>query len=191
VVRFDFGLPALPPAERLQDDGKPILHTIWETGGVRYTQKVLVTQLGAANPAAYTNDAVLLVQITGHNLAGEYTNAAASLTVWAGDRPLELELRGGLVYAVGIREPRLLGVLDVPGEGIAATNGTRLKFQGHMPPGTTGAMTLKLPARPLSGETEINRLRDLEFDEEAQRVKKFWGLPDPRLPAPVAWGEVK
>ena len=35
-------------------------------------------------------------------------------------------------------------------------------------------MTIKVPAARLKGEEAINRLHDLEFDEEFRRVKRFW-----------------
>jgi hypothetical protein len=43
-----------------------------------------------------------------------------------------------------------------------------------MPPGTFGAMTIKIPLAPVEGRDALERLQDLEFDEEFRRVKRFW-----------------
>lgn len=188
-ARYDFGLPAPPPARRWREADTPILHTLWETGGVKYTQKVLVTRLERGDPprSASAPEAVLMVQIFGECVAPEYTNATAAFAVTTGERALPLELQGDRILLVGGKAPVLLGVVDVAGSGIAATNGLRLRFQGHMPPGTTGAMTLKLPQRALANEAELDQLRDLDFEEELLRVKKFW--KDHAGPPPVVWAE--
>lgn len=189
MARYDFGLPPHPPAQRWREADTPILQTLWETGGVKYTQKVLVTRLERGDPprSAGTPEAVLLVQIFGECVAPEYTNAAAALAVTAGERALPLELQGDRILLLGGKEPVLLGVVDVAGSGIAATNGLRLRFQGHMPPGTSGAMTLKLPQRVLASQAELDQLRDLDFEEELLRVKKYW--KDRADPPPVVWAE--
>jgi hypothetical protein len=43
-----------------------------------------------------------------------------------------------------------------------------------MPPGTSGAMTIKIPLAPLNDAAAMSRLSELEFDEEFRRVKRFW-----------------
>jgi hypothetical protein len=194
TVRYEFGLPSTPPSERWREADTPILQTLWETGGVKYTQKVLVTRLDQGDPpvSASAEEAVLMVQVFGQCVAAEYTNAAASFSVRAADRPLNLELNGDQILLLGGKEPVFLGVLDVAGSGVAGTNGPQLRFQGNMPPGTSGAMTFKLPQRALAGNEHLNQLRDLDFDEEFQRVKKFWkNQTGPAARPPVVWAEEK
>ncbi len=193
-LRCDFGLPANAPARRWLEEELPIFQTSWEKDGIRYTQKVLVTSLTKnasppIDPAA--TDAVVLVQITGHNTAGEYTTARATFVVESEGRSLNLELRNGLVYVTGTPGPAPLAAVDIPGEGIAATNGAQLRFQGNMPPGTSGSMTIKIPAARLEQPDAINRLQDLEFEEEFQRVKRAWKNRDQTAPTtwPVKWAE--
>ena len=43
-----------------------------------------------------------------------------------------------------------------------------------MPPGTSGAMTIKIPLDRLTGEAQLNHLHDLEFDQEYRRLKRSW-----------------
>ena len=64
-IRCGFGLPSQAPQRRWQEEGAvPICHTMWEENGIRYTQIVLMTRLGAGNlpPAGQpADDAVLMV----------------------------------------------------------------------------------------------------------------------------------
>lgn len=190
-----FGLPAQAPDRRwLENDQLPIFQTAWETNGIRYTQKVLLTSLGTNDPslASPTHpESVVLVQITGLNTNAEYTSASASFAIELGGRPLELELREGLIYVSGSPEAAPMGALDIPGEGITAARGPQLKFQGNMPPGTSGSMTVKIPVTALKDPKAITRLQDLDFDEQLQRVKKAWkhSLQANSLSWPFTWVE--
>lgn len=194
-IRYSFGLPTSPPTERkLEEDSLPVFRTEWDSDGIRYTQRVLLTSLAtnlvATAPTA-AEDAVLMVQIHGHNTASEYTNAQALFAVQIEDRPLLLELRGNLIYAVNTNTAALLAVVEVPGEGVATTNGLQLRFRGHMPPGISGAMTLKLPLSKLENQAAIDRVADLDFDEELKRVKRAWKERPKVGPAgwPVMWAD--
>jgi hypothetical protein len=196
LLRWHFGLPRVWPERRwLEDESVPLFHTAWVSNGIRYTQKVLVTSLGATDLAlapAVAPETVVLVQINGLNTNSEYTLAQAAVSVELAGRPLDLHLREGLVFATGKAGPaRLLAALDIPGEGIAATNGLQLRFQGNMPPGTSGAMTVKIPLGPLADQKTISRLQDLDFEEEVRRVKQAWKnagrAAAPRWP--IAWME--
>jgi hypothetical protein len=194
-LRYDFGLPSSPPVRRwIEDDALPICQTSWEKDGIRYTQKVLVTTTDTHDPTEASpgdDDAVLLVQITGHNIAAEYTTAGAVFEMKVGDRPLNLELREGLVFVAGTKDRVPLAAVDIASEGIAGTNGPQLRFQGHMPPGTSGSMTIKIPAGRLEHQSAVDRLRDVEFEEEFRRVKRLWkdrpGIA--RQAWPVTWAE--
>ena len=49
-----------------------------------------------------------------------------------------------------------------------------LEFEGKMPPGTSGSLVIRIPVRQPEAAAEVNRLQDLDFDEEYQRVKTSW-----------------
>jgi hypothetical protein len=175
---FAFGLPAGPATQRELESGKlPIVRTQWEHNGIRYTQTVLLTRLkpeGLFSEGTLPTDSVLVVQITGENTASEYTEATAEFGVRAEGRTLDLELCDGRVRAIGAGEADLVAVIDVPATGIAGARGNGLRFRGSMPPGTSGAMTIKIPLAPLNDAAAMSRLSELEFDEEFRRVKRFW-----------------
>lgn len=195
-VRYYFGLPPLPPESRLLEDGTlPICRTSWVKDGIRYTETVLVTRLqeGDLMPAGQPPaDAVLMVQVAGECLASEYTEAAAAFGVEVGGAGLNLELRDGMAYAAHPDTPAFLAALDVPASGIENANGRQLRFRGNMPPGTSGSMTIKIPATAPKTTAELDLLRDLNFDDELRRVKRFWKgrvKPGPAEPLLVTFGD--
>jgi hypothetical protein len=176
--QFEFGLPTTPPKRRELEDGQlPIGRTQWEKNGIRYTQIVLLTRLEPGelmSGGELTDDAVLLVQLLGENTASEYTEATAEFSVRIGGEARELELREDRVCEIGATGALPLAVVDIPPTGIGVTRGPALRFRGSMPPGTSGSMTLKIPLNRLNGDAALSRLRELEFDEEFRRVKRFW-----------------
>ena len=177
-LRFIFGLPPQPPVRRwLENEAVPICRTSWEQNHIRYTQTVLVTRLSEGDllpGGVLATDAVLLVNLFGENTATEYTVATAAFAVQAGDQTLEVEWRDGFVHLAGPKNTPPLAWVDIPSGGIAGTRGARLRFQGNLPPATTGSMTVKLPLAALDREEARQRLQDLNYDEEFQRVKRFW-----------------
>jgi hypothetical protein len=191
-VRFAFGLPRQAPVRRwLEDDTLPICRTTWEKDGIRYTETVLLTRRAPGEWAGANlppEDAVVMVQIFGENFTNDYTGASAEFSVNRAGRPLNLELRNGLVFSISGASNSFVAALEIPASGIVSTNGLRLEFQANMPPGNTGATVVKLPLHLPQGEAEIDQLRDLQFDQELQRVKRHWekhGLG----PAPVRFLE--
>jgi predicted MFS family arabinose efflux permease len=177
-VRYDFGLPRQPPVRRwLEAPGLPICRSTWEHNGIRYTQVVLATRLEAGAPLSPDTpaaDGVLMVRLIGENTASDYTEASAALAVRSGSEVPGLELRGDLIHLAGTNGGALLAVIEIPAGGMATSKGPALRFSGNMPPGITGSMTLKIPAFRTAGSNQFDRLRDLEFDDELERVKRFW-----------------
>jgi hypothetical protein len=181
VACFDFGLPRSEPIERGYAEEIPsIVSSRWETGGIRYTQTVLTTRLIPERPSTW----VLMVQLTGENISREYADATAAFALTLDDQIIELDWRHGLVHATNLPNQPLLGLIEIGAEGVDESAGARLKFRGHMPPGTSGAMTIKIPLDRVKGEEQINRLHDLEFDEEYRRTKRRWSSAVEAPPMP-------
>jgi hypothetical protein len=177
TVLYQFGLPEDPPIQRWREqDSRPVFHSLWDKDGIRYTQSILIARLHPDDPippnAKLPPDAVLLMQLAGLSLASEYTDATASFEVQFQDQTFPLSLDRTWVYTHLASAPLLLAQIDVPAEGIAAHTGSTLRFRGHMPPGLSGAMTVKIPLGPLSSPDDLDRLHDLEFEEELRRLKR-------------------
>lgn len=176
---YDFGLPGGEPVRRgIEDECLPILNTEWERDGIRYTQTAFVTRLEPGSPGfpdmQADDTAVLLVKIHGRNTAPEYRTARAALALRVDGRPVPLVLSNDLVYAQHGAEARLRAALEVQGAVRGIGEGGQIHFAGHMPPGTDGFMVVRIPFLTLDRPEEIERLRDLDFDAEFRRVKKFW-----------------
>ena len=175
-VRFDFGMPNQPAAQRwLEQSNLPICHTLWEKDGVRYTQTVLIGRLdgdGTMGAGQNVGEKVIMVRLAGENTATVYSNAAAALTVRVGGQTLKLELRDDVAHWIGPEKFVPLAVVDISPSATVTTNGTRLEFSGNMPPGTTGSMTIKIPLVNLDQPVIVERVRELEFEDEFQRIKK-------------------
>jgi len=197
VATFDFGLPPAPPQRRWMDDEKlPVLRTQWEWRGVRYIQTVMVSRLaeGDLNPGGQMpEDAVLWVNVYGENLATEYMLATASFAIRMGGRILPLELRGNMIYAAEGATNSLVGIIDIPSSGVVCTNGMKLCFEGNIPPSNNGSMTLKLPLGKLNTPKDVERLAEMEFEDELRRVKQYWSddRRDKKSTAPLDWAGAK
>jgi hypothetical protein len=168
-LRCEFGLPASAPVGRgFAGDAPTVVTSQWEDAGIRYTQTVLVTSLASETPPTK----VLMVQLTGENISRDYTNATAAFTLTVGEQDLNLEWRSGPVHAVNLPNQPLVAAIDIGAEGVHESSGRQLKFRGHMPPGTSGAMTIKLPLERLAGQDQWEQLHALEFDEEFRREQR-------------------
>ncbi len=168
-VVFKFGLPSVPAAKMSRENR--IIRGLWVTNGIRYTQTVMVRELGLHQETPDQNTAVLLVNIHGQNTNTEYAEATAELVLELAGRRQQLELNDGLVWWVSSGKRRLLGALEIPDSGVKTASGDTLKFAGNIPPALQGSMTLKLPMEPFdSAAAEI--LRDIDFDAELRRLIK-------------------
>ncbi len=176
---FDFALPDGEPTRRwIEDECLPIMNTQWEREGIRYSQTAFVTRLDPGSlgfPDMKADDtAVLVVKVHGRNTASEYRLAHATLSLRVDGKPRPLNLRKGLLYAQHDDGERLRAAVEVQGSVTGTAEGGKVHFAGNMPPGTDGFMVLRIPFITLDQEDEINRLQDLDFDSEFQRVKSFW-----------------
>jgi len=178
-LRYSFGLPPGKPAKRwIEDQSLPIIHAEWEQAGIRYTQSAFATRLedrGLGFPEMQADDTtVLMVKIAGRNVASEYKPAAVMLSIQADNRPLELTLRDGLCFARLPSGEALRCLVDVQSSAFTAHTNQQVQFSGNLPPGAEGHMIVKIPFITLDQPGEIQRLRNLDWDEEFKRVKQFW-----------------
>lgn len=176
---YDFGLPEGQPTRRwIEDECLPIMNTQWERDGIRYTQTAFVTRLDPGSlgfPDMQADDtAVLIVKVHGRNIAQEYRNAHATVSLRADGKPVPLTMREGLLFAQHGSEERVRAAVEVQG-GVQGTPDTgQIRFAGNMPPGTDGSMVLRIPFITPDKPEELARLRDLDYDAEFRRVKSFW-----------------
>jgi hypothetical protein len=175
---YDFGLPRFEPTRRwIEDECLPILHGEWEADGIRYAQTVLATRLDPGPlgfPEMRADDTtVLMVKLAGLNLTNRYQAAQVVLTLRVDGRPVPLIAHGRQIYARLPSGERLRCLVEGQADP-KAVEGGGLRFFGEMPPGTDGFMVVKIPFITLDQPDELERLADLDFEEEFRRVKRHW-----------------
>ena len=85
----------------------------------------------------------------------------------------DAEKAAGAILTAHPETKAIWAVWDVPAEGVAPPQQPgSLRFRGHMPPGTRGSMTIKIPLGPLPDAKALAWLEDLEFDEQLQYLKR-------------------
>lgn len=177
-IAYDFGLPPVAPEKQdFEARQVPIVITTWLHDGIRYSQTAFLSRLDSGDLQDATNPSVagvLFVRLTGLNTTNEYTLAKAALAQSKDGAPCPLELRDQLVYPSGTEGSRFVAALDIPSGAFTRTAGGQLEFEGKMPPGTSGSLVIRIPVGRFDATTQVTRLQDLDFDEEYQRVKKFW-----------------
>jgi len=180
VLRIGLNLPTTNATPYQSDEPRvPTTGVQFDHNGIRYTRLNFLTppELRIAPPDTNhsgTNQVgVLMIQLVGENTSSEYTDAAVSLSLEIDNQPLELELSAELLRGRWKDDWIVLGAINVPAEGIErSTDSHLLKFRGHMPPGTSGSMTIKIPMLCMDDRPNLDWLIDLEFDEELRRLKR-------------------
>jgi hypothetical protein len=179
MVTFHFGLPAIPYEKRWQEaDDKPIFYSSWLDNGIRYIQTVFTTISQTNNPIqnpAQQTPNLLIVNIMGQSITNQYAEASAALKITFGPTNTQhLVLKDCVVNLKSDTELRPFAFLEVPAEGIAESKGYQLQFFGNMPPSISGSMTLKMPLTGNLTTTDWEALRDKDFSEELEKVKRHW-----------------
>jgi hypothetical protein len=184
ALRFDFHLPQTAPKNRgrVQEPRPlPTVETVWEQDSIRYTQTLLATRWQPGPLWAPTNvpprDALLFVRLAGENFGSDYTNASVSLRCHLRGQSLPLALHSNLVFTAWQGHTQLVAVLDITSGTIITTNAGSLQFSGHMPPGTTGALGIKLPLFPVAETQAFTQLGFLDFEEERERAGRHQAEP--------------
>lgn len=176
---YDFDLPRSEPVRRwLEGDCLPIIHAEWEHEGIRYSQTAFATRLepgGLGFPDMQADDTtVLMVRIAGRNLASEYQPAQVRLGLKVDGRPVALVARDGRLYARQGDQERFRMLAEGQGQAIPPEVDGKIAFFGNMPPGTDGALIVKIPFTTLDRPEELDRLSELDFNDELARVRRFW-----------------
>lgn len=176
---YSFNLPKSAPAKRwIEDDCLPIQQTEWEHEGIRYSQTAFATRLDPGElgfPDTQADDTtVLMVKIAGRNVAQEYKPAHAGLSLRVDGRRVPLGLNEGVVRAKLGDAEVIRALMEGQGQANPPEVNGEIRYFGNMPPGTDGFIVVKIPFITLDKPDEIERLRNLEFDQEFGRVKRFW-----------------
>ncbi len=177
-LRYSFGLPAGIPAERwIEDDCLPIIHAQWEQGGIRYTQTAFATRLEAGGlgwPDMQADDTtVLMLRIESENRGGKSAQATLQSALQVDGQSMPLNLREGLAYAQLSQGEVVRYALDGPASALLNPVG-KIDYSERLAPGAKRTLIIKIPFITLDQRAELDRLKNLSFDDEFNRVRNFW-----------------
>jgi|GEM_PF-121987 len=177
-LTYKFNFPSNPDSRRIEDECLPIIHTQWERNGIKYTQTAFATRLAPGSlgfPDMQADDTtVLMMRISVENVTSDEQPAAVVLGLSADGKTLPLVEREGLIYAKTGQENLLRAAYHVRTEANVTTEKGQIVWSGDLPAGESAHLVLKIPFITLDRPEEIDRLRDLSFEGEFQRVKSFW-----------------
>jgi hypothetical protein len=178
-LRYTFGLPqGLPDRRSIEESCLPIIHARWEREGLRYTQTAFATRLEPGTlgyPDMQADDTtVLMVRIQVQNIGNTDAPASAAIGLQADGRTVELSLRDGLVYGKLDAGEVLRCATEVRAEADAKVEGGKVVFSGDLPANEEADLVVKIPFVTLEEPGEIERLKNLNYYAEYDRVRAFW-----------------
>jgi len=178
-LRYGFGFPDVAPGDRSILDGYlPVIHTVWQDGGLCYEQEAYATWLFGdmlKERMAGDDPVVAMVRVTVTNLGDSPAVASLPLTaVVDGDKAQRLEVGDGLVRVLGPDAERLCYAFDTEGQGQLVQEADQPVYRLTLAPGSSHTIYLNLPFVDLVTGEEIQRLRRLSYPEERGRVVEFW-----------------
>ena len=172
-VGFKFG-PIPPAADRhLEEESLPICETAWNVGGVRTIETALLTELGGTSPKGNRPEpdafAVFMARFTFTNTTDTTKTATLPLTYSAGDRKQQLRCDTNGCLWLGDK-PRAQVI--APADATLAPGSTTWSLD--LQPGQTKSILVKIPYLVLNGQTELDQLRNLDFEVERKTTSAYW-----------------
>ncbi|MCX5644103.1 MAG: hypothetical protein NTZ17_05385 [Phycisphaerae bacterium] len=189
MLRISCSFPADGRGGReLQDGYLPVLRTWWQSGPVYYEQKtVLTAAVKNLDDVALDTPTILLMQIRVMNVS-DSQEAAATLRFGAhADGNEKIMLRNDQAMAVTVAGERLRFLVSAEGQtGLGSqtqSSALGVPFQqendsvawtASLKPGESKLLRVTIPSITLLQGDEIELVRTLSFEAEAERVCAFW-----------------
>ena len=174
-LRVSFGLPRdeLRGGRELQEGFLPVLRTWWQDGSLYYEQKTVLTAPELSGIALDTPTVLLMcVRVVNTSDLQEATAALRFATDARGSE--RLVLKGDRVLAAGDAGERLRFLVRAREQAGLAQEGGAVTWVVSLKPGQAKSLQLTIPSITLLKDTEIEAVRDLDFDAEVERVSAFW-----------------
>jgi len=177
LLRISLGLPAseLRGGRALQDGYLPVLRTWWQNGPMYYEQKTVLTAATAdLNDVALDTPTLLLMQVRVVNTSDAQTGEATLRLGSNAGRDEQLILKNDKVMAATDAGDRLRFLIRADDPGTFAQEGGTVTWSTRLKPGESRLLQATIPSITLLTEAEIEPVRGLRFDVEAERVGAFW-----------------
>jgi hypothetical protein len=175
----------------LDEDRLPIVHVEWHHGPIRYHQSMFATillgDIGDDQARRGDETVIFLAKIEVTNTADEPQEATLHLR-YSHDAGLSLERDGMIAIAApdatgippGLTAVRGQLVMDdaAGGElsewGVDEKTHGQLRWQARLGPGETRTLGFKVPYVDLLDAAELQRLKEMRYEEEVPRVLAYW-----------------
>ncbi|MBM4085296.1 MAG: hypothetical protein FJ272_10945, partial [Planctomycetes bacterium] len=155
----------------LEEGYLPVLRTWWQEGPLYYEQKTVLTAAGDLSRVALDTPTVLVMQVRVVNVS-DAEEAMAVLRFGAQARESEkFALRQDQVLAVTEQGERLRFL--VQGDELRQ-EGDSIAWTARLRPGQSVLLHVAIPSITLASQEEIESVRSLRFEAEAQRVCALW-----------------
>jgi hypothetical protein len=180
LLRISAGLPApeLRGGRQLREGFLPVLRTWWQDGQMAYEQKtVLTAAVPDLNDVGLDTPTVLLMQVRVVNLSAGRDSQEGITSLRFGsnaghDEPLTME--GDRIVATVGGQDRLRLLAGDDGKGAFSQDGPCVCWKVTLGPGQASTLQAAIPSVTLREEGDIEAIRALRFDSEADRVCAFW-----------------
>jgi hypothetical protein len=176
-LRLEFGFPSAEPGDRSLLDGYlPIIRAAWLVDSLAVEQEAYATWLRGEDldhPRPGDDPVIAMMQARFTNLGGETLAVRFPLRSLVDEKTVEtLQQQDGWVRAG--EASRLRFYLDTGGAGeIQTGEDGSLVYTLDLPPGTSHALTFKIPHVELD-EAEQAQLLGLDFAAGREEVADFW-----------------
>ncbi len=177
-IRYSFGFPNVEPKERGIEEGYlPIIYTKWETDNVVYEQSAFVTLLGADSLGGERmqgdDSTILLAKVTLTNLSNENQKVRLKLEA-RGDSKEKLEEENGFVFATNYEPKRMRYFADIADKGVLKFEDDNLFYEINLMKKESHSIYFKIPFITLIEEKEHELAKNVDYEAEFSKVKKFW-----------------
>jgi len=177
-IRYSFGLPNVEPTLRQVEDGYlPIIHTKWEADNVVYEQTAFATLLGAnilsGERMQGDDPTILLAKVTLTNSGDESKIVNLSLKSKC-DVEEKLDKRDGFVFATNYEPNRMRYFVDIADKGVFKSEDGKLSYEVNLAKNESHSIYFKIPFITLIEEKESESAKNIDYETEFAKVKKFW-----------------
>lgn len=176
VIRYGFGFPNVEPTERHRINGYlPMIYAKWESDGISYEQTAYATLLMGdilGEPMQGDDPTVLMAKVTLTNNSDSQKDVILKLTSKC-DIEESLKAKDGFIFATNYEPNRLRYYLDIKGKG-AFLDDDGFAYKVSLSGRESHSTYFKIPFITLVEEEEFKALKDIDYESEFLKVKKFW-----------------
>ena len=174
VYALEFGFPPgnLRGGRDLKDGYLPLLRTWWQQGAIYYEQSTILDKLdGDLTRVSLDDPTLLLMRVRVVNTSAT-EEARATLLIRGREESIRLE--GDRIIADYDGSPRVRCLLRTGGHGQTTAEGDGIRWALPLKARESCDLFIAVPSVTITGEAEIEGVRNRNFDADAGRICRYW-----------------